>query len=275
MTHQSSKIPPQKLYSLIEQLTTTELIALKKLIPDGANGVQWVDDNGALFAEWGNITGDIENQLDLSLVASTGLIKDLIIEGVQSGGNMLFDDMGNGVFTERQAEITDIQDLGDVLSSKLGNTIEGLIDGNSLASSQEPTSLDTPIQVEYGAAQISPQVELDALGTVLFKESGLYYVTIHAQYGAPGGGGEAALRFRAELNGTPYGDVFSATVKDAKTSVPFYTSFWIDAVINDEIKTFLLRDSIESNKGGLFQEPTTLTGWDSSPSAAISIQRFV
>ena len=39
----STKIPAQKLHSLIEDLTTTELDVAKKLAPDGVNGVQWVD----------------------------------------------------------------------------------------------------------------------------------------------------------------------------------------------------------------------------------------
>ena len=41
MTHQTSKIPPQRLYSLIEQLTTEETDIAKVLVPDGNNGVEW------------------------------------------------------------------------------------------------------------------------------------------------------------------------------------------------------------------------------------------
>ena len=40
---QTSKIPAQRLYSLIEQLTTTETNTIKTLTPDGANGVEWTD----------------------------------------------------------------------------------------------------------------------------------------------------------------------------------------------------------------------------------------
>ncbi len=39
----TSKIPAQRLYSLIEDLTTTETNAIKTLTPDGANGVVWTD----------------------------------------------------------------------------------------------------------------------------------------------------------------------------------------------------------------------------------------
>ena len=39
----STKIPAQRLYSLIEQLTTAETDVAKKLAPDGVNGVQWVE----------------------------------------------------------------------------------------------------------------------------------------------------------------------------------------------------------------------------------------
>lgn len=51
MTHQSSKIPAQRLYSLIEQLTTEEKDITKKLAPDGANGVEWVDGEGGSESE--------------------------------------------------------------------------------------------------------------------------------------------------------------------------------------------------------------------------------
>lgn len=150
-------------------------------------------------------------------------------------------------------------------------SVTPLIRAKSVAASQEPSSLDTPIQVEYGPQQATSQVEISANGTVLFKETGLYYLSIHGQYGSPGGGGEAALRFRGELNGLPIGDVYSATVKDTKTSVPLIVPFFINAIPGDDFKTFLLRDSSYTNKGGLFREDTALAGWDDSPCAALSI----
>lgn len=45
MTHESSKIPPQRLYSLIEQLTTEEKDTKKRLSPDGENGTEWTDSD--------------------------------------------------------------------------------------------------------------------------------------------------------------------------------------------------------------------------------------
>lgn len=165
--------------------------------------------------------------------------------------------------------------MGSVWVAKV-EVLETLISSKSLASSQQPSALDTPIQIEFGAAQVTDQVELSALGTLLFKEAGLYYVTVNGQYGATAaGGGEAALRFRAELNGSPFGNVLSATVRDTKTSIPLLASFWIQANINDEWASFLLRDSSNNNKGGLFQETTALVGWGDSPSAAIIIERFI
>ena len=150
-----------------------------------------------------------------------------------------------------------------------------LIVAKSVASSQEPVALDTPLLIEYGPFQSTPQVEISAAGTVLFKEAGTYRVAIHGQYGAPTGGGEAALRFRSEYNGVASGDVLSATINDAKTSVPLTVSFFVNAEAGDELETFLMRDSSASNKGGLFQEPTALAGWDASPSASIRIERFI
>lgn len=158
----------------------------------------------------------------------------------------------------------------------IGKTLETLISSESTAATQEPNALDTPIQIEFGTLQVTPQVELHTVGTVLFKEKDLYRVSVHAQYGAPqGGGGQASLRFRLELNGAPFGDVFSATVNDSKVSIPLIADFFINANEDDEIKAYLLRDSSQNNKGGLFRETTALAGWDDSPSASISIQRFV
>lgn len=154
-------------------------------------------------------------------------------------------------------------------------SLETLILAKSVAASQEPSALDTPIQIEYGAFQSTPQVDISALGTVLFNQAGTYYITIHGQYGAPAGGGEAALRFRAELNGQPASDVLSSTIPDAKTSVPLTVAFFIAVSAGDELETFLLRDSSESNKGGLFQEATALAGWDASPCASIRIERLL
>ena len=108
-----------------------------------------------------------------------------------------------------------------------------------------------------------------------FTVAGTYYIRIHGQYGAPTGGGQAALRFRAEFNGVASGDVLSASVNDTKTSVPLTVSFFVNADAGDVMETFLMRDSSESNKGGLFEEVTALAGWDNSPCASISIDRLI
>ena len=45
---QSTRIPIQKeLSNLVENLTTAETDVAKKLVPDGVNGVQWVDGGGS------------------------------------------------------------------------------------------------------------------------------------------------------------------------------------------------------------------------------------
>ena len=144
-------------------------------------------------------------------------------------------------------------------------------------NNQQPVATDTPIVVEFGAAQgtISDPVMIDALGRIDFNEEGIYLINIVAEFGRTGGAGVSELRFRMSVNGVGMEPVISAMIDNANTRVPLIITVpTINAVAGMYLEFELLRDSTGNNSGGLFSTNTTLAGWADSPSARVIINRM-
>jgi hypothetical protein len=150
-----------------------------------------------------------------------------------------------------------------------------LIDGHSTATSQEPSTTDSPIQIEFGALQEVTEVSLAADGTVTFLEAGSYIVNISVQYGRTGSVGTSKLFLRSLLNGTPTGEVVAVEVTSSDILVPCTRTCMITVGVNDTFYIELLRDSTGDNSGGLLQRTPTLAAWSSNaaPSARMCIYK--
>ena len=85
--------------------------------------------------------------------------------------------------------------------------VERLLDAISLATSQEPTGLDAPLQIELGAAQFTTAdpVSLAADGTVTFNQAGTYRIKVSLAIGRSGGAGVSSIYARAVVNGVQAG----------------------------------------------------------------------
>ena len=75
-----------------------------------------------------------------------------------------------------------------------------LLNAASTASSQEPTELDTALQIEFGIAQTTDDVEIAATGAITFKTAGKYIVSPFFQYGRGGSVGVSNLFSHATSN---------------------------------------------------------------------------
>lgn len=191
-------------------------------------------------------------------------------------------------------ELNTILNSGEILSIHLGGTssddtvltkgeIETLIEaskppaeaieifGESSASTQEPTATDTPLQIEFGTMQSSSNVTLSADGSVTFTTEGEYHVSTLMHFGRSGGGGEAELFIRKLINGVVSGSVEHVTLDDTSFAFP-HGVFQKQHFNQGDVLTYeIMRDSAGNNSGGLFARIPTLAGWNTAPTASITI----
>jgi len=141
---------------------------------------------------------------------------------------------------------------------------------------QEPSALDTPLQVTFGAAQgsSSTPVQIDALGNVTFNEAGLYLVNGYGSVERQGSsGGTAIFLFRGLLNGTPVTSVKAFHIATTNEAVPYELTVPFQVNAGDVFTFEVMRDSSGVNHGGLYPH-TNLGGWSNTPSTEILIWKM-
>lgn len=147
--------------------------------------------------------------------------------------------------------------------------------GASASSSQSPTNLSTPLQIEFGSAQgnASSDVSLASNGTMTFNTPGQYLVEVILRMGRTGTTGTAVLFARAKLNGTPVNNSLSVTLNTVQTQ-PVTAVLAINATAGMTFSVELIRDNSGTNDGGLFATTPSTSGWNISPSASILVSKF-
>ncbi len=145
----------------------------------------------------------------------------------------------------------------------------------SNASSQQPSALNTPIQIEFGSSTTGTGASLAANGVLTFTQAGQYLVNINFRVGRTGGSaGVAKIFTRVLVNGVAQLRPAATLITGTDIIVPFSQSIPFNASANDQVIFQLYRDSTGVNEGGLVQITAALAGWDNSPSASISVSRF-
>lgn len=159
--------------------------------------------------------------------------------------------------------------------------IERLLDGLSLAASQQPTGTGelNAIQVEFGAAQgtVADAVMINANGTVTVNDTGLYRFKVSLTYGRLGAGMTSQLRFRAMVNGVQAGQSIGVVVDNSDIEIPFSDEAWLYIPAGTTIAYELMRDSSGADAGGLFQPQITAAtapNWNACSCAVIRIERW-
>jgi len=150
---------------------------------------------------------------------------------------------------------------------------ELLLVASSTASSQQPGTTDTPIQVEFGVAQTTTDISISAAGAITFNTAGKYIIAPFFQYGRSGSTGTSILLNRYLRNGTQEGGSLAAKIDSADTLVPWSSSIQFTAVVNDILTIEVMRDSSGNDSGGLFAFSPTLPGWNQAPCAGIQIYK--
>lgn len=158
-------------------------------------------------------------------------------------------------------------------------SFETVLKGTSVATSQNPTGTGSAgaITVEFGPGQHGPSdpVMLSSGGIVTCNEAGLYFLRVALHVGRTGGAGVAKIHIRALKNGVQYNPTYSVFVESADSLHTVYITHWIKAAANDTYKIEIARDATGNNSGGLLGGGVTVSGWDVSPTAFISVGRLI
>ena len=142
-------------------------------------------------------------------------------------------------------------------------------------STQQPSALDSPIQLTFGAPQANSYFSVDAAGLFTVLQPDNYSLVLRLVFGRTGNPGVANLYARGIVNGVQTvgsihaklddGDQSSSSLFNLSGTFPAGTTFAVE----------LLRSSLNggTNAGGVFFEPAPLADWQASASCSIVINR--
>ena len=199
---------------------------------------------------------------ELQTIMSSGELNGLYLTGVTASDKVL-----------KQSEVVAITDALDVRVASLEISHSILLIATSVATSQEPTGLDTPLQIEFGPLQTTTDVDVSAAGAFTFNTTGRYIMSPFFQYGRTGSTGTSELLNRILLNGAQLGSSLSARIDSADTLVPWSSSIILSVTAGDIITIEIMRDSAGNNSGGIFAVNPTLAGWNDAPCASVQIYK--
>ena len=149
-----------------------------------------------------------------------------------------------------------------------------IIRGFSVAASQQPSALGTAIQVEFGAAQSTPELSLSASGTITCNIPGTYAFRFKLEFGRSGATGISYLMTRILKNGAQFGVSQSTRLSSSDSIIPTDSRVLIDLIAGDTVSMQFIRDSLGANSGGLFQQVSS-HGWGAAPSALMVASKVV
>lgn len=140
--------------------------------------------------------------------------------------------------------------------------------------SQNPAAVDTPIQLSFGAAQATPYISLNALGTFTILQSGVYEIFSAFSMARTAGAGTAYLFSRYVKNGTPYSVPVGAALTDAIANRMFFATFFLNFTAGETFTQEFYRDSLGLNNGGVAPLATTLATWGDAPACIFRFNKI-
>ena len=140
---------------------------------------------------------------------------------------------------------------------------------------QNPSAVNTPLTIVFGAAQTTTHVSMSAGGILTFNTPGDYLITTFFRFGRYTSAGNAVVLNRILKNGAQILNS-SGTLLDANTQItPFSSSIPMQMAATDTLSFEVVRDSAGTNDGGLFVISPTAPGWNIVPSATVVVSKFV
>ena len=140
---------------------------------------------------------------------------------------------------------------------------------------QNPSAVDTPLQITFGSAQTTADVSISAAGVITFNTSGNYLIDIFLRFGRSTSAGNAILLNRILKNGAQILNSNGVILSAATQTIPFSAAIPLTMAAGDTITMQVARDSAGTNDGGLFVVSPTIAGWNIVPSATVVVNKFV
>jgi len=140
---------------------------------------------------------------------------------------------------------------------------------------QNPSAVDTPLQITFGPAQTTADVSISAAGIITFNTSGNYLIDIFLRFGRSTSTGNAILLNRILKNGAQILNSNGVILSAATQTIPFSAAIPLTLAAGDTITMQVARDSAGTNDGGLFVVSPTIAGWNIVPSATVVVNKFV
>ena len=140
---------------------------------------------------------------------------------------------------------------------------------------QNPSAVDTPLQITFGSAQTTADVSVSAAGVITFNTSGNYLIDIFLRFGRSTSSGNAILLNRILKNGAQILNSNGVILSAATQTIPFSAAIPLTMAAGDTITMEVARDSAGTNDGGLFVVSPTIAGWNIVPSATVVVNKFV
>jgi len=181
-------------------------------------------------------------------------------------------------FTNTQTALNGLDNRVNGLESFSTGLATPALKGASTAASQEPSTTNVPLTVEFGAAQnsVSDDVMMDVSGVVTFNKQGKYSIKVVLQAARHVTSQPASLiGIRWVMNATQLNSSRLVALSSDDINVPFEETIIVDAAASDTLELQIIRDSAGNDSGGLFSTVLNASGWASSPSATITILKLV
>ena len=140
---------------------------------------------------------------------------------------------------------------------------------------QNPSSVDTPLQITFGSAQSTADVSISSAGVITFNTSGNYLIDIFLRFGRSTSAGNAILLNRILKNGAQILNSNGVILSAATQTIPFSAAIPLTMAAGDTMTMEVARDSAGTNDGGLFVVSPTIAGWNIVPSATVVVNKFV
>lgn len=178
------------------------------------------------------------------------------------------------------------------IATGAGTTVFGFLDWTQVANkptssgyqtelsafssvNQNPSAVDTPLQITFGSAQTTADVSISAAGVITFNTSGNYLIDIFLRFGRSTSAGNAIILNRILKNGAQILNSNGLILSAATQTIPFSAAIPLTMAAGDTMTMEVARHSAGTNDGGLFVVSPTVAGWNIVPSATVVVNKFV
>jgi len=141
-------------------------------------------------------------------------------------------------------------------------------------TTQNPSAVDTPLQVTFGPAHSTTEFDISAAGAITCNVTGSYELKFNYRFARTSGTGTAILVLRYLINGTAAGAPITCELTGAGDVIPYSASVPTALTAGAILTVEILRDSSGNNDGGLAPFTPTLAGWGAVGSAQVTIDKM-